>query len=130
MGTVSEAFDRFLSEGCCAYVPHRGPSPADGIAAIVSAGGVASLAHPGTTKRDDIIAGLADAGLSAIEAHHSAHDAATVERYRALAQSLALAVSGGSDFHGEGTRRSEFFGVVCLPAPDYERLSMMALRGE
>jgi predicted metal-dependent phosphoesterase TrpH len=123
VATVSEAFDRFLSEGCCAYVPHRGPSPAEGIAAIISAGGVASLAHPGTTNRDTIIPGLAENGLSAIEAHHSAHDAATVERYRALAQSLGLAVSGGSDFHGEGTRRSEFFGVVGLPASDYERLA-------
>src|SRR6185503_10018186 len=85
--------------------------------------GVASLAHPGTTNRDAIIPGLAEAGLSAIEAHHSAHDVATVERYRALAQSLALAVSGGSDFHGDGTRRSEFFGVVDLPAADYERLA-------
>jgi predicted metal-dependent phosphoesterase TrpH len=120
---VSEAFDRFLSEGCCAYVPHRGPSPAEGIAAILSAGGVASLAHPGTTNRDTIIPGLAGNGLSAIEAHHSAHDAATVTRYRVLAQSLGLAVSGGSDFHGEGTRRSEFFGVVGLPVSDYERLA-------
>ena len=48
----------------------------------VGAAASRSLAHPGTTKRDDIIAGLADAGLSAIEAHHSAHDAATVERCR------------------------------------------------
>jgi len=122
VATVSEAFDRFLSEGCSAYVPHRGPSPAEGIAAIISAGGVASLAHPGTTNRDEIIAGLADAGLSAIEAYHSAHDETTVQRYRDLAQSLALAVSGGSDFHGEGTRRSELFGVTRLPEEEYERL--------
>jgi 3',5'-nucleoside bisphosphate phosphatase len=128
VATVSEAFDRYLSEGCCAYVPHRGPSPADGIAAITAAGGIASLAHPGTNNRDAIIPALADAGLTAIEAHHSAHDAAAVDRYRALAQSLNLAVSGGSDFHGEGTRRSECFGVVGLAAPDYERLAMMAQR--
>jgi len=35
---------------------------------------------------------------------------------------LALAVSGGSDYHGDGTRRCECFGVVDLPVPDYERL--------
>lgn len=122
VATVSEAFDRFLSEGCRAYVPHRGPSPAAGIAAIRSAGGIASLAHPGSNNRDELIPGLAAAGLSAIEAHHSAHDAAAVERYRALAHSLALAVSGGSDFHGEGTRRSEFFGVIGLPEDEYEAL--------
>jgi hypothetical protein len=122
VATVSEAFDRFLSEGGCAYVPHRGPSPAEGIAAIISAGGVASLAHPGTLDHDELIPALADEGLAAIEAYHSAHDAAAVGRYTALAHSLALAVSGGSDFHGEGTRRSEFFGVVGLPSDEYEAL--------
>ena len=122
VATVADAFDRFLSEGCCAYVPHRGPSPVEGIAAIVSAGGVASLAHPATTKCDDLIPALAGAGLAAIEAYHSAHDAAVTERYVALARSLGLAVSGGSDFHGVGTRRSEFFGVVGLPAHEYEAL--------
>ena len=122
VATVSEAFDRFLSEGCCAYVAHRGPSPAEGIAVIREAGGIASLAHPGTNNRDDLVPALVEAGLTAIEAYHSAHDAAAVARYLELAATHGLAVSGGSDFHGEGARRSEFFGVVGLPAPEYERL--------
>jgi predicted metal-dependent phosphoesterase TrpH len=122
VATVSEAFDRFLSEGRCAYVPHRGPSPAEGIAVIREAGGLSSLAHPGTLHRDELIPGLAAAGLTAIEAYHSAHDPAAVARYLAAAAAHDLAVSGGSDFHGEGTRRSEFFGVVGLPAAEYEQL--------
>jgi len=126
VATVSEAFDRFLSEGCCAYVPHRGPSPAEGIAAVREAGGVSSLAHPGTVNRDHLVPALVDAGLSAIEAYHSAHDAAAVARYLAIATTHGLAVSGGSDFHGEGTRRSEFFGVVGLPRADYDRLTALA----
>jgi hypothetical protein len=31
-------------------------------------------------------------------------------------------VTGGSDFHGDGTRRSEFFGVTNLPADRFEEL--------
>jgi hypothetical protein len=31
-------------------------------------------------------------------------------------------VTGGSDFHGHGTRRAEFFGVVGLPPAELERL--------
>jgi predicted metal-dependent phosphoesterase TrpH len=129
VATVSEAFDRFLSEGCTAYVPHRGPSPAEGIEVIRKAGGIASLAHPGTLKRDDLIPALANAGLAALEAYHSAHDGPTADHYRALARTHGLAVSGGSDFHGEGTRRSEFFGVVSLPAADFDRLAQLASRG-
>ncbi len=129
VATVAEAFDRYLSEGCCAYVPHRGPSPEEGVAAIRSAGGVASMAHPATTRRDEIIPTLADAGLSAIEAYHSAHDAETVSRYVELARSLGLAVSGGSDFHGESMRRAEFFGVTNLPKDEYERLRQYVASG-
>jgi len=130
VATVAEAFDRFLSEGCVAYVPHRGPSPADGIAAIMEAGGVASLAHPGILRHDDIVPGLVDAGLAAIEAYHSAHDAAATEHYVTLAHAHGLAVSGGSDFHGEGTRRSEFFGVVSLPEVEFERLASRVASGQ
>jgi predicted metal-dependent phosphoesterase TrpH len=126
VATVSEAFDRFLSDGCCAYVPHRGPAPADAISVIREAGGIASLAHPGLLNQDDLVPPLVDAGLVAIEAYHSAHDAAAVTRYRELARAHGLAVSGGSDFHGEGTRRSEHFGIVSLPADEFERLASKA----
>jgi 3',5'-nucleoside bisphosphate phosphatase len=121
VATVSEAFDRYLSEGCCAYVPHRGPSPAEAIAVVGQAGGIASMAHPGTVNRDELVPELVDAGLTAIEAYHSAHDEPTTVRYLALARAHGVAVSGGSDFHGEGTRRSELFGVVHLPKADFEQ---------
>ena len=122
VASVAEAFDRFLSEGCCAYVPHRGPSPAEAVAVIREAGGVASLAHPGTLQRDELVPPLVDRGLAAIEVYHSAHDAAAREHYLQLARAHDLAVTGGSDFHGDGARRSEFFGVTSLPADEYERL--------
>jgi 3',5'-nucleoside bisphosphate phosphatase len=123
VATVSEAFDRYLSEGCCAYVPHRGPSPQEAIRVVGEAGGIASLAHPGTANRDEIVPALVDAGLAAIEAYHSAHDEAATARYLAMAKAHGVGVSGGSDFHGEGTRRSEFFGVVTLPSDEFDRLA-------
>jgi predicted metal-dependent phosphoesterase TrpH len=122
VSTVAEAFDRFLHEDGPAYVPHRGASPAEVVSLIAQAGGVASLAHPGYTKKDEIIPELVAAGLQAIEAYHSAHDEPTTQRYINLARHYALAVSGGSDFHGDGTRRSEFFGVVNLPSEAFDVL--------
>jgi predicted metal-dependent phosphoesterase TrpH len=127
--SIGDAFDRFLGEQCVAYVPHTGASPGEVVAMIVRAGGVASLAHPGYTKRDDILPLLVDAGLSCLEAYHSSHDAATTERYLALASRYGLAVTGGSDFHGDGTRRAEHFGRVTLPRAEYERVgALMAPR--
>jgi predicted metal-dependent phosphoesterase TrpH len=122
VSTVAEAFDKYLAEDGPAYVPHRGASPAEVVSLIVKAGGLASLAHPGYTKKDDVIAGMIEAGLGAIEAYHSSHDEETTQRYLALAGEQGLAVSGGSDYHGAGTRRSEFFGVTNLPAAAFDAL--------
>jgi predicted metal-dependent phosphoesterase TrpH len=122
VATVAEAFARYLNEGAPAYVPHTGPSPADVVQLIVGGGGIPSLAHPGYHPRDEIIPSLVDAGLAAIEAHHSSHDAAATARYLDVAHSCGLLVTGGSDFHGPGTRREEFFGVIGLPQPDLDAL--------
>ena len=51
-----------------------------------------------------------------------------VQRYLQAARTHGLAITGGSDFHGIGTRRSEFFGVTNLPAEDFEGLRERASR--
>jgi 3',5'-nucleoside bisphosphate phosphatase len=115
VGSVADAFDRFLGEQSPAYVPHQGVSPAEIVGLVERSGGLASLAHPGYTRQDEIIPSLVDAGLRAIEAFHSSHDEAATSLYLSIAQRFDLIVTGGSDYHGEGTRRSEFFGKVGLP---------------
>lgn len=128
VGSVAEAFDRYLSETGPAYVPHRGASPADVVRLVAAAGGLSSLAHPGQLKRDDLIPSLVDAGLGAIEAFHSSHDADTQAHYVALAERYGLGISGGSDYHGDGARRSEFFGVTNLPVQYFQDLLARAAR--
>ena len=122
VASVAEAFDVYLSEDRPAYVPHRGASPVDVIELVTAAGGLASLAHPGQLKKDEVIPSLVEAGLGAIEAYHSSHDLATQAHYLTLAERYGTGVTGGSDYHGEGTRRSEFFGVTNLPAEHFEEL--------
>lgn len=117
--SIAEAFDRYLNDGGPAYVPHQGASPEDIVALVGKYGGIASLAHPGRLGRDELIPVLAEAGLPCIEAYHSSHDAETTDRYRCLARRYGLTVTGGSDFHGDGTRYAELFGVVGLPADEF-----------
>lgn len=117
-----QAFDQLIGEGKPAFIPRSGPCPADVIGIINRAGGIASLAHPGLLKRDDLIPGMVAAGLTAIEAFHSEHDAATTGRYLELASRLGILVSGGSDYHGEKERRRAAFGTVGLPRECFERL--------
>jgi predicted metal-dependent phosphoesterase TrpH len=109
-----DAFRRFLAEGAPAFVPRPGPRPETVIAVARQAGGVVSLAHPGLTKIDGLIPFLAAAGLASLEVRHSDHDQATEDRYRQVAAQHGLAVSGGSDFHGDLGHRGAVLGQITI----------------
>jgi predicted metal-dependent phosphoesterase TrpH len=121
VATIQEAFNRFLAAGQPGFVPRTGFPPADVVAVIRRARGVASLAHPGVTRKDALIPSLADAGLDALEVFHSDHTPAMQAAYQEMAGRLGLAVSGGSDFHGYGATR-DTLGVVFLPRPAFDAL--------
>ena len=113
--SLQEAFDRWLADGRPAYVPRTGASPAEVVRLVRRAGGLPALAHPGLLRQDELIPELAEAGLGAIEAYHSDHDLAAQARYLRVAAQHGLAVSGGSDFHGDDHPRAGCFGRVGLP---------------
>jgi predicted metal-dependent phosphoesterase TrpH len=119
---VAEAFERWLSPGRPAFVPRIAAEPEEVFRRIHDAGGLASLAHPVQNKRDDRIPHYVAGGLDALEVYHTDHDAAATARYLALASSLNLAVTGGSDFHGDEEHGGGGPGRVSLPREDYERL--------
>jgi predicted metal-dependent phosphoesterase TrpH len=123
--SVEEAFDRWLARGRPAFVPRLGPAPADVLTIVHAARGIVSLAHPGVTRKDHLIAPLAEAGLDALEIHHSDHLPEVREHYRSVARALGLATSGGSDFHGYGETRATL-GVVHLPAHEFAELEARA----
>jgi predicted metal-dependent phosphoesterase TrpH len=121
VATTSEAFDKWLGRDQPAFIPRSGPSPESVIATIHRAAGLASLAHPGRTLIDDRIPALRDAGLDALEAYHSDHDAAAVSRYRRMADELGLLTTGGSDYHGDPTHGVSI-GSSTLPPDAWQSL--------
>jgi 3',5'-nucleoside bisphosphate phosphatase len=105
VGSVQEAFDRYLCDGSPYYVPRSDTPVGDAISMIVEAGGVTVLAHPMAHRRGDVIsaeviAELAGAGLTGVEVDHPDHDEATRRELRWLAGELGLVITGGSDYHG------------------------------
>lgn len=131
VASVQDAFDMWLASGRPAFVPRTGPSPADVVRTIHDAGGIASFAHPGVTKRDDLLAPLADAGLDAIEVYHSDHTPEDTAAYKRTAVRLGILVSGGSDFHGEDSNKPErvhraMLGAIVLPSSDFTALESRA----
>ncbi len=120
---IREAFDRYLGEGRPAFIERQGATPAEVVALVARAGGVTSLAHPGKTNKDQLIPDLVAAGLPAIEVYHPEHNTAETARYRQMASTFNLLVTGGSDYHGVGSGRSQGLGQFHLPAADFARLA-------
>jgi predicted metal-dependent phosphoesterase TrpH len=123
-----DAFDNLLGAGRPGFVARVGAPVREVIEILHRAGGIAALAHPGPLEMDDAVEGFVRAGLDAIEARHSDHDEATEQRYREMAGRFGLAVCGGSDFHGDPSRRVDELGIVTLPESDFLALEATVRR--
>ena len=121
VASLEEAFARFIGQSGPAFVAKPLRAPARTFDAVRRAGGVPVLAHPGTFRRDELIAGFAEEGLVGLEVRHSEHSAAAARHYEAMARDLGLLPTGGSDFHGTPGHRSRI-GVPRVPAEWAERL--------
>jgi predicted metal-dependent phosphoesterase TrpH len=123
--SINDAFDRYLADRHLRGIRLWRPLPKDVIAAIHEAGGVASWAHPigpvswqrGRLRK--VARQLRAAGLDAMEAYYSSFSREQHEAALAVAADLGLAVSGGSDFHGENSPGVEIgCGRGNLAVPD------------
>lgn len=100
VASTREAFDKYLNEGAPAFLPKFRLSPREAVAVIRAAGGVAVMAHPMVTNRDDLIPELVDAGLGGMEVYYPNWSANTIHRYEQIARHYQLVMTGGSDAHG------------------------------
>lgn len=119
VGTLDEAFDRFLAQGRPAYVESTGFTASEAIAAIRQANGIPVLAHPGSRLAN--LGRLIEAGLQGVEVLHPAHTTEDVVTLTRLATKHGLLITGGSDCHGLakgeislGTIRLPLAYVECL----------------
>jgi predicted metal-dependent phosphoesterase TrpH len=119
----------WIGPGGRAYVSRYALDPEDAIRLVSSAGGVSVLAHPGAPQGgwvigDEAVARLATAGLAGLEVAHPDHDDAERIRLAALAATLGLVSSGGSDDHGSLTGHR--LGCETIAPGEYERLMSRA----
>src|SRR5215831_12638797 len=126
--TPADAFTKeWIGDGGRAHVGRYAPDPARAIALLRAAGGVPVLAHPrspGYEITDEVIIGLAAAGLAGVEVWHPDHDHSERTRLAALASRLDLVATGGSDDHGSFNDRG--LGSQTTPPEEYERLLSQA----
>jgi predicted metal-dependent phosphoesterase TrpH len=128
--SVREAFDRYLHANGPANVPRKRLTPVDAVAVIRRAHGVPVLAHPGLAGKDDMIPELIRAGLAGIEAYYAEHSAGQTAAYLELCRAHGLVATGGSDYHGPHTGRTNPPGTPNVPmtAVDGLRARAAAMR--
>ena len=102
---IDQAFSRYLGIGKPLYVPKEGLGFEEAAALIRESGGIPVLAHPLSLfiawgRLPDLIKILKNMGLMGLEAWHPTAKAGACRRLEALAKSLGLYVTEGSDFYG------------------------------
>jgi len=105
--TRSEAFAGILHWEAGYFQPHYAPDPLRAVTLVRAAGGVPVIAHPATRGVADVmaesrLAALVEAGLFGLELRHRENKPEATARLTMLAVKYGLAVTGSSDYHGEG----------------------------
>jgi len=100
VGSIFEAFQKYIGDKCPAYVLGFKLQPDEAIRLIKDAGGIPVLAHPYTLNNDDLIFKFIDYGLMGLEAYYPEHSQGMINFYLSLAKKHNLLVTGGSDCHG------------------------------
>lgn len=121
VGSVREAFTRYLGDGRRADVPKRRLPVAEAIALVRAAGGITAWAHPPTDGIRERLVELRELGLGAVEVEYPGRRPSEARSLRHLAEELGLAIVGGSDCHGpDDVRRA--IGARGISAAELERL--------
>lgn len=105
VGSVKEAFDRWLGVGRPAYVERKRMEPGEALGLVRDSGCVASVAHPLSLELEEAelesaLRELAEMGLAGLECVYGRYSPEEREQLCALARRLGLVATGGSDHHG------------------------------
>ena len=102
---MQEAFEKYIGTRSSCYIPRFKLDVEDTVKIIKYAKGICSLAHPVQYRLTDrqyaeLFKDLKALGFSCIEAIHSDNKPGDDIRFKNLAASAGLLITGGSDFHG------------------------------
>jgi predicted metal-dependent phosphoesterase TrpH len=135
VGSVNEAFDRYLANGGPAYVAREKLTPEDAIAMLHAAGGIAVVAHPqyigaretldDAARRDGYLERLRDAGAIGMEVYYKGNSPELIAELKEAADRFGLTPFGGSDYHALSRDDEREPGMI--PLPDAAVPAMLAL---
>jgi predicted metal-dependent phosphoesterase TrpH len=127
VGSIFEAFQKYIGDNCPAYVLGFRFSPEEAIRLIKDSGGIPVIAHPYTLNNDDLIAKFVEYGLRGVETYYPEHSQSMINFYLNLAKKNNLLVTGGSDCHGSAKPEVKV-GSIKIPYELVERLKEAKLK--
>ncbi len=116
--TIKGAFEKYIGPGCPGYAPKFQQTPFEAIDLINQSGGVAVMAHPMLTQKDELIPRFAKAGMKGLEVYYPNTMDTVIQFYERIAKKNSLIATGGSDAHGKAKtytwvgKRSVDYAVV------------------
>ena len=124
VGSFRAAFDQYLIEGRPGWAPKFQQTPFEAIDLIRQSGGVAVMAHPMLTQKDELISPMVKAGLGGLEVYYSGSTELVTKFYEKIAKKYDLVMTGGSDAHGT-VKPYTYVGKMKVP---YEAVTLMRTR--
>ncbi len=119
--SIKAAFDKYIGEGGPAYFTKYNQTPYEAIELITNSGGVAVMAHPMHTQKDELIAPMVKAGLGGLEVYYPNCSETVVKFYKNLAKKHQILATGGSDAHG-AAKTHTYVGKTQIPYELVEEL--------
>jgi len=121
ISNIKSAFEKYIGPGCPGFVPKYKQTPFEAIELIRSSGGVAVMAHPMLTQKDELIPRFAAAGLKGLEVYYPNCMTSVTEFYERIAKKNNLIATGGSDSHGKA-KSYTYVGKKTVPMEVVEQL--------
>jgi len=120
---IKSAFEKYIGPGCPGYAVKYKQTPFEAIELIRSSGGVAVMAHPMLTQKDELIPRFVAAGLKGLEVYYPNCMTSVTEFYERIALKNGLIATGGSDSHGK-IKPYTYVGKKTVPLEVVEQLRM------
>ncbi|PIZ18020.1 phosphatase [Candidatus Desantisbacteria bacterium CG_4_10_14_0_8_um_filter_48_22] len=125
--SINRAFDQYIGNGKCCYVPKHQLTPEGAVQMIKEMKGLAVIAHPGLLNQEfsaSLIRRLVKNGLDGIEIYYPEHSPTTIRNMEMLAAENSILATGGTDCHGFA-KGNILMGTLDVP---YELLEKMKER--
>lgn len=100
VGSVGEAFERYIGEGGPAFVSTEILGPEGAVGLVVEAGGIPVWAHPPLEHIDALLPDLMARGLRGLEVYRVRTPANQWPDLEKVCSETGLLATGGSDWHG------------------------------